>query len=149
MKVRLLEARDRYAWAQMRAALWPDEDADRLGHDTLMHFSGAPIADAVFVCEDHDDTLCGFLELRLRAFAEGCAASPAPFIEGWYVAPAARLKGAGRALIAAAENWALVRNFNEIATAAPLANTRAQAAHEALGYTEVARMVAFRKPLRA
>ena len=148
MRVRLLEARDRSAWAQMRAALWPDEDADLLGHETLMHFSGTPLGEAVFVCEDKDDALCGFLELRLRPYAEGCASSPVPFIEGWYVAPAARLKGAGRALVAAAENWALVRNFNEIASDTQLDNTRSQAAHEALGYEEVDRLVVFRKSLR-
>lgn len=132
----------------MRAALWPDEDADLLGHETLMHFSGKPLAEAVFVCEGNDDALCGFLELSLRPYAEGCASKPVPFIEGWYVEPAARLKGAGRALVAAAENWALVRNFNEIASDTQLDNTRSHAAHEALGYEEVERLVTFRKSLR-
>lgn len=148
MRVRLLEARDRQAWAQMRAALWPDEDADLLGHETLMHFSGVPIAEAVFVCQDQDDALCGFLELSLRPYAEGCASKPVPFIEGWYVAPGARMKGAGRALVSAAENWALVRNFNEIASDTQLDNSQSQAAHEALGYEEVERLVIFRKSLR-
>lgn len=148
MRVRLLEARDRQAWAQMRTALWPDEDADLLGHETLLHFSGAPVAEAVFVCENNDDTLCGFLELSLRPYAEGCASKPVPYIEGWYVAPGARMKGAGRALVAAAENWALVRNFNEIASDTQLDNSQSQAAHDALGYEEVERLVTFRKSLR-
>ena len=148
MRVRLLETRDRHAWAQMRAALWPDEDADLLGHETLMHFSGTPLAEAVFVCQDKDEALCGFLELSLRPYAEGCASKPVPFIEGWYVTPAARMKGAGRALVAAAENWALVRNFTEIASDTELHNAQSQAAHEALGYEEVERLVSFRKSLR-
>lgn len=148
MRVRLLETRDRGAWAQMRAALWPDEDPDLLGHQTLMHFAGTPLAEAVFVCLGNDDTPCGFLELSLRPYAEGCSSKPVPFIEGWYVAPGARMKGAGRALVAAAENWALVRNFSEIASDTQLDNAQSQAAHDALGYEEVERLVTFRKSLR-
>ncbi|MGQ0533544.1 MAG: GNAT family N-acetyltransferase [Caulobacteraceae bacterium] len=148
MKVRPLELRDRQTWAQMRAALWPEEDADELAHETLMHFSGVPVAEAVLVGEDNQGDLCGFLELSLRTYAEGCASSPVPFIEGWYVSPGARLKGVGRALVVAAENWALVRNFTEIASDAQLDNAQSQAAHAALGYEEVERLVAFRKSLR-
>lgn len=147
MKVRPLEARDRQGWAAMRAALWPDEDPDLLGHQTLMHFSGSPLAEAVFICEDGDGGACGFLELNLRPYAEGCVSSPVPFIEGWFVAPAARHKGAGRALVAAAERWALLRNFSEIASDTRLDNSQSQAAHAALGYEEVERLVAFRKSL--
>lgn len=148
MKVRALEARDRPAWAAMRAALWPDADADRLAHETLMHVSGNPLAEAVFIAEGHDGAVCGFLELSLRTYAEGCASSPVPFIEAWYVAPSARRKGAGRALVRAAENWALMRNFTEIASDTELDNSQSQAAHAALGYEEVERIVTFRKPLR-
>ena len=99
MIARPIEPRDRPTWAAMRAALWTDDDPDRLGHETLMHFSGTPVADAVFICEDKDGSVCGFLELGLRPYAEGCASSPVPFIEGWYVSPVARHKGAGAALL--------------------------------------------------
>lgn len=132
----------------MRAELWPHADPDLLGHETLMHFSGNPLAEAVFVCEQSDGSACGFLELRLRPYAEGCTSSPVPFIEGWYVSPAARQKGAGRALVEAAENWALIRNFKEIASDTQVDNSQSQGAHTALGYEEVERLVAFRKSLR-
>ncbi|MGD9979380.1 MAG: GNAT family N-acetyltransferase [Hyphomonadaceae bacterium] len=132
----------------MRAALWPEEDADQLAHETLLHFSGKPLAEAVFVCEDKHGALCGFLELSLRPYAEGCASSPVPFIEGWYVSSIARTQGAGRALVQAAEHWALIRNFSEIASDTEAHNAQSQAAHAALGFGEVARLVAFRKPLR-
>lgn len=148
MKVRALETRDRQAWATMRAALWADQDSDLLGHETLMHFSGAKLAEAVFVAEDVDGSICGFLELNLRPYAEGCATSPVPFIEGWYVSPGSRYKGAGRALVSAAEHWALLRNFTEMASDTQIDNSQSQAAHTALGYEEVERRVAFRKSLR-
>lgn len=149
MKTRPLEARDRQAWAAMRAALWPNEDADFLGHETLMHFSGTPLAEAVFICEDLDGAACGFLELSLRPYAEGCATTPVPYIEGWFVSPAARHKGAGRALVAAAEHWAILRNFKEIASDTQIDNAQSQGAHAALGYEEVERLVTFRKSLQA
>jgi len=148
MKTRPLEPRDRHIWATMRAELWPDEDSDLLGHETLLHFSGSPLAAAVFICEDLDGAPCGFLELSLRAYAEGCTSNPVPFIEGWYVRPAARHKGAGRALVSAAENWALLRNFTEIASDTEISNAQSQGAHAALGYEEVERLVTFRKSLR-
>ena len=148
MKVRALETRDRQAWAAMRADLWPDTDPDLLGHETLMHFSGKKLAEAIFVAEDVDDSVCGFLELSLRPYAEGCATSPVPFVEGWYVAPVARHKGAGRALMSAAEHWSLIRNFTEIASDTQIDNSQSQGAHAALGYEEVERLVTFRKSLR-
>ncbi len=148
MKVRPLEPRDRQTWAGLRAALWPEEDADGLAHETLMHFSGAPVAEAVFVCEDMDGAACGFLELNLRPYAEGCATSPVPYIEAWFVAPHARHKGAGRLLAQAAEHWAIMRNFAEIASDTALENAQGQGAHAALGYEEVERLVTFRKSLR-
>lgn len=148
MKARPLELRDRQAWAHMRAALWPDDDPDLLGHETLTHFSGRPIAEAIFICEDGDGDVCGFLELSLHPYAEGCVSSPVPFIEGWYVAAHARHKGAGRALTSAAEAWSILRNFSEIASDTPLKNAQSQAAHGALGYQEVERIVSFRKTLR-
>lgn len=147
MKVRPLEARDRQAWAAMRAELWPEEDSDKLAHDTLVHFSGAPLAEAVLVAEDKDGELCGMLELSLRAYAEGCETTPVPFIEGWFVAPRARMRGVGRALMNAAENWARLRNFREIGSDTQLGNVASQEAHAKLGYQEVERIVAFRKPL--
>lgn len=148
MKVRAIEVRDRQAWAAMRAELWPGEDADRLGHETLMHFSGTKLAEAVFVAEDLGGSTCGFLELNLRPYAEGCDSSPVPFIEAWYVSPGARHKGAGRGLMAAAEHWALIRNFTEIASDTMLDNSQGQAAHSALGFEEAERLVAFRKSLK-
>lgn len=148
MKVRGIEARDRQAWAAMRAGLWPDQDADFLGHQTILHFSGTKLAEAIFVAEDVDGATCGFLELSVRAYAEGCATSPVPFIEAWYVSPGARHKGAGRALMSAAEHWAIIRNFSEIASDTKIDNSQSQAAHAALGYEEVERLVAFRKALR-
>jgi aminoglycoside 6'-N-acetyltransferase I len=147
VRLRPLELRDRRAWADMRAALWPEEDAAELAHETVKHFAGVKAADEVWVAEDVTGRLLGFLELSQRAYAEGCASSPVPYIEAWYVTAEARHTGVGRALVEAAENWARLRGYKEIASDAVLENDASHAAHRSLGFEEVERIVCYRKPL--
>jgi aminoglycoside 6'-N-acetyltransferase I len=148
MKLRPLELRDRRAWAEMRAALWPEEDDAELTHETVRHFAGVKAADEVWVAEDVViGRLLGFLELSLRPYAEGCASSPVPYIEAWYVTAEARHTGVGRALIEAAENWARQRGHKEIGSDAVLENDASHAAHRSLGFEEAVRIVCYRKSL--
>lgn len=147
MRIRPLELRDRGGWAEMRVTFWPDADAGELAHDTVQHFAGVKAADEVLVAEDVNGHLLGFLELSLRPYAEGCASSPVPFIEGWYVSSQSRHAGVGRALVESAENWARLRGFTEIGSDALLENDVSHAAHQALGFTEVERIVCYRKSL--
>lgn len=51
----------------------------------MKHFEGVKAADQVWVAEDASGRLLGFVELSLRPYAEGCASSPVPYIEAWYV----------------------------------------------------------------
>jgi aminoglycoside 6'-N-acetyltransferase I len=148
MRIRPLELRDRRAWADMRAALWLDADPGELAHETVKHFAGVKAADEIFVAEDVSGRLLGFLELSLRSYAEGCASSPVPFVEAWYVTAEARQTGIGRALIEAAENWSILRGFTEIASDTELDNHLSQEAHAALGFAETQRLVSYCKTLR-
>lgn len=133
----------------MRTALWPDEDPDLLAHETLTHFGADKPTQIVLVAEATNGALVGMLELSMRAYAEGCASSPVPFVEGWYVAAEARMLGTGRRLMEAAERWALARGFTEIASDTQLANGPSQDAHAKLGFEEAERIVCFRKSLKA
>jgi aminoglycoside 6'-N-acetyltransferase I len=56
-------------------------------------------------------------------------------------------RGIGRALVEAAEASALAAGHHEIACDAELENTDGIAAHVALGYKEVERVVCFRRSL--
>jgi aminoglycoside 6'-N-acetyltransferase I len=100
----------------------------------------------IFVAEA-DGRLVGFLELDYRKYAPGCQSSPVPFIEGWYVEPRLQRRGIGRALIEAAEARARTAGHHEIASDAELGNADGIAAHVALGYQEVERLVCFRRSL--
>ena len=124
--------------------MWPgpsDHDVE-----TRKHFEARADRPIVFVA-DAGGRLVGFLELDRRKYAPGCASSPVPFIEGWYVEPAMRGRGVGRALIDAAEMHARASGHHEIASDAELENAGGIAAHGAVGYEEVERTVCFRKSL--
>jgi aminoglycoside 6'-N-acetyltransferase I len=143
--IREIAERDRGDWVRLRDALWPGSLSD---HDaeTRTFFEERPGAPIVFVAEA-DGRLVGFLELDFRKYAPGCAASPVPFIEGWYVEPALQGRGIGRALVEAAEARARAAGYLEIASDAELENTGGIAAHLALGYEEVERVMCFRRSL--
>lgn len=145
-KVREIVQDDRSQWLRMREALWPGSLAD---HDaeTRRYFDEPSEALVTFVAE-LDGTIVGFLELDHRKYAPGCDSSPVPFIEGWYVDAEARGRGIGRALVEAAEAWALAAGHNEIASDAEIDNPDGIGAHRGLGYEEVERVVCFRKSLR-
>ena len=149
MTVRLIGPGDLDAWSGMRRALWPDADPDELGREARAYFDGAPALAAVFVAEARSGEPVGMLEVSLRSVAEGCRSAPVPYVEGWYVAPEARRRGIGRALMAAAEDWARAHGFAEIASDAVIDNRVSERAHLALGFVEVERAIHFRKDLQA
>ena len=151
MKIRLASNADANAWFALRAAMWPDEDADRLRTEVQAFFSNEippAMMAAVFVAENDADTLIGMLELSLRPYADGCDSSPVPYVEGWYVAPKSRRQGVGAALVRAAEDWARVQGYTEMASDALLEDAISERAHKALGFDEVERAIRFWKDLK-
>jgi aminoglycoside 6'-N-acetyltransferase I len=113
-----------------------------------MFFEGrATLLHQVLVAESPDGTLLGFADLSLRPYAEGCTTSPVGFLEGWYVIPSARKRGVGRALVAAAEQWARSKGCREFASDTQLENTLSAAAHRAIGFEDAGALRCFRKQL--
>lgn len=106
--IRVFEAADTEVWAILRSRLWPDANPQVLALESRRFAQGHALANitAVFLAEDGVSIPVGFLELSVRAFADGCESMPVPHVEGWYVEPAARGKGFGKALMLAAEGWA-------------------------------------------
>ena len=152
MNARPVEPADEAEWLRMRAALWPDDEPMESAQ-TVRQFLAAPdpvlqpTLHAVFVCPRATGGLCGFVEVSIRPYAEGCETNRVGYIEGWYVDPDARRRGVGRRLIAAAEAWARGQGCTEMASDADLHNITSQQAHQRLGYAEVERIVCFRKAL--
>jgi aminoglycoside 6'-N-acetyltransferase I len=141
MRIREYRPADRQAYQQLREKLWPDcSDAD---NDSWFARDDA----TTFVAERPDGSLCGFVEVGSRPYAEGCESSPVGYIEGWWVDADVRKRGVGRALIEAAEQWARSKGYTEMGSDALIDNSVSHESHRALGYSEVERLVMFRKSL--
>lgn len=152
MDIRSVQPSDAAEWLRMRMALWPDAAPEKESGE-IVHFLAAPAPStlptlhAVFVCPRPDAGLCGFVEVSIRPYADGCETSDVGYLEGWYVDPDSRGQGVGRALVLAAEAWARAQGCREMASDAELANTASQTAHRRLGYAETGRVVQYCKPL--
>ena len=143
--VRRAIAADVPAWSAQRAALWPDEDAQVLADEApaMLDDDGG----IVFLAESNGE-IVGFAEAALRRdYVNGTETSPVGFLEGWYVAPAWRGCGVGRALVRAVEGWTLEQGCRELASDALLDNTVSHTAHVGCGFEETERVVYFRKLL--
>ena len=130
----------------MRAALWPDASLLDLAAEL-----DALLADpdqVVFVAARASGTsLCGFIEARVRAFANGVDEAPCACVEGWWVDPDMRRSGVGAALMSRVEAWARARGFHELGSDTLQDNVLGQQAHTALGFEERERTRALGKSL--
>ena len=146
-RVRPVTHADAAAWLAMRDALWPEE-GEKSHRAEIARFLAGELKTllAALVVEDRG-TLLGFAELNIRPYAEGCNTDRVGFLEGWYVVPEARRRGIGRALVAAAEDWARAQGCTEFASDALLENDISATAHRALGFEEVECIRCFRKAL--
>ncbi|MBI3654496.1 MAG: GNAT family N-acetyltransferase [Acidobacteria bacterium] len=130
----------------MHFALWPQ--GSREEHEAeIKNMLVNDAKDAVLVCDTETGGLQGFIEVSIRSYAEGCSTDGVGYIEGWYVDEGARLQGVGRALVEAAEAWAMSQGCVEMASDTELENLVSQKAHARLGYEEVERIVCFKKRL--
>jgi aminoglycoside 6'-N-acetyltransferase I len=144
LRVRVMEASDRLAWAEMRAALWPEETAQEHAHgiDDVLRSDRA----WGFIAEA-DGMPAGFAELAIRDYANGCASRPVPFLEGIFVREGFRRRAVGARLIAYVEAFVAALGFTEIGSDAEITNSASHAAHRGWGFVETERVVYFRKVL--
>jgi len=150
-RVRLATLADVAQLTPMRCALWPESSASHHAAELTAVLNGSsqrvyPLM--IFVAEENDGTLSGFLEANLRSAADGCDEKlPVGYVEGWFVAESRRGQGVGAALLHAAEDWARAQGCAEMASDTDISNALSQRVHQASGFTISARSVLFRKRL--
>jgi aminoglycoside 6'-N-acetyltransferase I len=147
MTIREYEPGDWEPWLRMRRLLWPEIVEELEGEESDAQ-QWLARKDACVLIAEADGAVVGFLEVGERAFADECSTFPVGYLEGWYVDESSRRRGAGRALLKAAEIWATARGYREFASDALLENVESQQAHEAVGFKEVERAVRYVKTLR-
>jgi aminoglycoside 6'-N-acetyltransferase I len=81
----------------MRRTLWRGA-AEEHTPDMDTYFA-TPQGGITFVVERTEGGLCGFIEVSLRDYAEGCQTSPVAYIEGWYVDEHCRRRTLGTRLM--------------------------------------------------
>lgn len=148
ISVRSARPDDAQAWLQLRYALWPDGSETEHAAEIQQFFAGTvgePAA--VLLAEDGTGRVVGLAELSIRPCAEGCRTNRIAYLEGWYVVPEARRQGVGRALVAAAEQWARGQGCAEFASDTQPDNETSAAAHLALGFSDAGQVRCFRKDL--
>lgn len=148
LTVRAVTPRDSDAWLRMRHALW-SEDSEADHRAEIDRFFRGELREplAVLLAEDGSGHVVGLAELSIRSIAEGCTSGRVAYLEGWFVEPAARRRGVGRALVAAAERWGRDQGCTEFASDTQVDNLVSRAAHHALGFSEVETIRCFRKAL--
>lgn len=131
-------------WAAMRAALWPQASRPEIEREAAALLIKKPAAVA-FLLRDGAATI-GFAEATVRVdYVNGCSTSPVAFLEGIYVQPDWRRRGAARLLCCAVEAWASEQGCSELASDTEVDNQTGQAMHEALGFAESERVVCYHK----
>lgn len=138
---------DAPAWEALRRALWPDGAADHAAEIAQYLDGKAREPLAAWLAFSADGAAIGFVELSIRQHAEGCASGRILYLEGWYVAPGWRRQGVGDTLIRAAEAWGRAQGCTEFASDALIDNDVSHQAHRATGFSEVERIVCYRKDL--
>jgi len=149
VKVRPAGAADAAVWLELRRALWPEDVPGEHRREVDAYFAGKFPRHpwAVLLAEDDAGSALGFAEVSIRPWAEGCRTHRVAYLEGWFVAADARERGAGRALVTAAEAWGRDQGCAEFASDADPENEVGVAAHRALGFADAGLVRCFRKDL--
>lgn len=98
----------------------------------------------IFVALDAGEDVVGWIHVQATYMLE---ADTRAEIWGLVVAESARGSGVGRALVTAAEDWAMTRGINMVAVRSNALRVEARGFYERLGYKVVKTQNAFRKTL--
>lgn len=142
--VRRLAETDLNEWFRLRKMLWDNTDDDDHKAEIVDIIEHAD-TQAVFVAENSNGGLVGFLEVSIRPFVEDCETDNVGYLEGWFVEDPHRKQGIGTALVGMAEEWARQNGCTEMASDAEIGNELSLAAHKQLGYKVTSRLVHLRK----
>uniref|UniRef100_A0A832M5G8 Aminoglycoside N(6')-acetyltransferase type 1 n=1 Tax=Oscillatoriales cyanobacterium SpSt-402 TaxID=2282168 RepID=A0A832M5G8_9CYAN len=137
---------DEAEWLRMRCLLWADSSNEH--PQEIRAFYQKQTSDLeTFVYDRGDGKLGGFLESRIRDYAEGCDSDRVAYVEGLYVDEDLRRQGIASQLMHAAEQWARSQGIVEMASDCLIDNQISYRTHLANGFEEVERIICFRKSL--
>lgn len=146
MHIRPVREADSVEWLRMRCLLWED-GSDEHPQEIRAFYQKQGTDLETFVYDRGDGTLGGFLETRIRDYAEGCETNRVAYVEGLYVDEDLRRQGIASQLIQATEQWARSLGIVEMASDCLIDNQVSYMTHLANDFEEVERIICFRKLL--
>lgn len=146
VKIREASRHDLFAWLRLRQSLWPECSPERHRGEMAAIRRQRQTA-TVMLAVNHAGEVVGFVEVALRAFAEGCDSSPVAYLEGLFVEAGSREQGIGRALVESAEGWARNKGCRELAADTPWDDNVSVEVHRSLGFEPTATLLHFKKRL--
>ncbi|WP_313804093.1 aminoglycoside 6'-N-acetyltransferase [Cytobacillus sp.] len=131
--------------AHLALLLWPDHTLEEFISEMTQVIAEPDVK--VFLSY-HDSKTVGFAQCQLRYdYVEGTSSSPVAYLEGLYVKEDFRKQGYAKKLVNACENWAKKRGCREFASDCELENEESLAMHLKLGFSEVNRIICFKKDI--
>ena len=131
-------------WLEGRCRLWPSCSKEEHLKEISECLSNSKNINLIARA---DNLFCGFLETSVRTYASGCTSRPVLFLEGIWVKPELQRKGVGEKLINFLEKLALEQGFKEIYSDCEISNEHSQQAHTRWGFSEIERVVCYRKEI--
>ena len=129
MRVRPMSERDARAVANLSGQLGYPSTVAQI--ERRFERLAADPESAIFVAEDESGRIVGWVHVVGKCFLE---ADPYAELGGLVVDSAARRKGAGRALVAAAETWAAGRGYVTMRVRSNMKRVEARPFYEGAGY---------------
>jgi len=122
-----------------------EENRAALREENVTLLSGD--SDGIFLVYDGEKAI-GTAHCSVRhGYVEGTESSPVGYLEGLFVVPDYRLKGAGRKLLDECERWAVKQGCLEFASDCEIDNEESYRFHVKTGFLEVSRNIHFTKPI--
>ena len=131
--------------SKMAVKIWDNNSAD----DLVKEFCEmTDDSNSICFIKYIDDKPVGFANASLRHdYVEGTETSPVGYLEGIYVEEEYRKQNIARELVKTCESWAKDMGCKEFASDCELTNLDSLAFHLAIGFSEVNRIICFKKDI--
>lgn len=133
-------------WLEMRSQLWPPDADDDFAAEVRYIIE---VPDQTAFVALVDSNYAGFVEISIRAYADGCKTNNVGYLEGIFVNPEFRRQGISRLLVAECIKWFEKQGCTEMASDAEIDNEISIKMHEALGFQSLKPIIQFTRVLKS
>ena len=131
--------------SKLAIQMWCDNSRECLEEEFKNYINSK---NTVFFIKYFNETPVGFAQCSLRKdYVEGTESSPVGYLEGIFVEEKYRKEGIAKELLLECEAWSKSLGCSEFASDCELTNITSLKFHLSLGFTEVNRIICFKKDL--